>query len=264
MAVDRRARQLERERLMRQAQRRSAAARRQRRIAMVAGGAVTLAVLGTVIGLLASGSGSAKPSATGSPSARPTASPSAAGTPVCQFAVDQQQQGGPGLPPDVKATGSHTATLALQSGTLSGTVRIALSAKAPCTVTSFSHLAGKKFFDGTSCHRLTTQGIYVLQCGDPKGTGSGGPGYTLPDENLSGARYPAGTVAMANTGQPHTGGSQFFLVYKDTQLPPQYTPFGTITAGLDLLQRIAANGTSGPGGDGPPKTPVKIVTFGVS
>lgn len=284
MATNERARQLERDRLRRQAQRRAAAAVRQRRIALIAGGVVTLLVLGTVIGLFVTGSSKSaasqfgstpSPSAPASPAASnpPASSPapsvassSAApvGSKVCSFAADPTGRTGPGIPPDVKATRSHTATIGLTQGALRGNLTVALDAKAPCTVTSFTFLAGKKFFDGTTCHRLTTQGIYVLQCGDPKGDGTGGPGYTIPDENLTGATYPAGTVAMANTGKPHTGGSQFFLVYKATQLPPQYTPFGTITKGIDVLNKIAANGTSSSSGDGPPKTPVKITTFRVS
>jgi len=284
VATNERARQLERDRLRRQAQRRAAAAARQRRIALIAGGVVTLLVLGTVIGLFVTGSSKSaasqfgstpSPSAPASPAASnlPASSPapsvassSAApvGSKVCSFAADPTGRAGAGLPPDVKATGSHTATIGLTQGALRGNLTVALDAKAPCTVTSFTFLAGKKFFDGTTCHRLTTQGIYVLQCGDPKGDGTGGPGYTIPDENLTGATYPAGTVAMANTGKPHTGGSQFFLVYKATQLPPQYTPFGTITKGLDVLKMIAAKGTASTGVDGPPKTPVKITTFRVS
>ena len=130
-----------------------------------------------------------------------------------------------------------------------GTIIVALDGKhAPHTVNSFSFLASKGYFTNTPCHRLTTSGIFVLQCGDPTGSGSGGPGYTLPDENLKGATYPAGTVAMANTGQPHTGGSQFFFVYANTNLPPQYTPFGHVTAGLDVLTRIAKAGTNNANG----------------
>ncbi|NUS42428.1 MAG: peptidylprolyl isomerase [Mycobacteriaceae bacterium] len=135
----------------------------------------------------------------------------------------------------------------------------AFADKAPCTTNSLHYLAEHKYFDGTRCHRLTTKGIYVLQCGDPTGTGTGGPGYSFPDENLAGATYPAGTVAMANAG-PNTNGSQFFLVYRDTQLPPNYTPFGRITGGLDVLNRIAAEGNdeaNGPG-DGHPRKPVVI------
>jgi peptidyl-prolyl cis-trans isomerase B (cyclophilin B) len=146
--------------------------------------------------------------------------------------------------------------------------------KTPHTVNSFKYLADKKFFDNTKCHRLTTSGIFVLQCGDPKGDGTGGPGYTIPDENLTGlgkagadgtVTYPAGTVAMANTGQPHTGGSQFFLVYKDTKLPPQYTPFGTMdSTGLSVVKKVAQAGVSGGGTDGAPKTAVTVTKAAVA
>jgi peptidyl-prolyl cis-trans isomerase B (cyclophilin B) len=148
-----------------------------------------------------------------------------------------------------------------------GTIVVTLDGKnAPHTVNSFAFLAGKHFFDNSPCHRLTTSGIYVLQCGDPTGTGTGGPGYTIPDENLNGATYPAGELAMANTGQPHTGGSQFFFCYANTQLPPQYTPFGKVVQGLSILKKIAAAGSdnsNGPG-DGKPKQPVMIESFTVT
>ncbi|MFB7236333.1 peptidylprolyl isomerase [Streptomyces sp. NPDC056202] len=161
------------------------------------------------------------------------------------------------------------ATYAMALKTNEGDITITMdAAKTPRTVNSFSHLAGKKYFDGTKCHRLTTSGIFVLQCGDPKGDGTGGPGYTIPDENLdalgkAGAdgsvTYPAGTVAMANTGQPGSGGSQFFLVYKDTKLPPSYTPFGKIdAAGLQVVQDVAEAGVAGGAGDGAPKKAVTI------
>ncbi len=132
------------------------------------------------------------------------------------------------------------------------TVRM-LTNQAPCTTFSFRFLASKGYYNQTHCHRLTTQSIYVLQCGDPTGTGAGGPGYSFNDENLAGATYPAGTVAMANAG-PNTNGSQFFFVWKNTTLPPLYTPFGTVIGGMNVLQRIAAAGDdqqNGPG-DGYP------------
>lgn len=147
------------------------------------------------------------------------------------------------------------------------------AAKAPQTVNSFKFLADKGFFDHTRCHRLTTMGIYVLQCGDPTASannpgGAGGPGYALPDENLKAfgkadgqgvVTYPAGTVAMANSG-PNTGGSQFFLVYKDSPLQPNYTPFGTLSDdGLKVLDKIAKAGeNSGGQGDGAPNATVVI------
>jgi peptidyl-prolyl cis-trans isomerase B (cyclophilin B) len=131
---------------------------------------------------------------------------------------------------------------------------------APLTVNAIAALAQKNYFDNTICHRLTTEGIFVLQCGDPTGTGTGGPGFNIPDENLPEAvenNYPAGTVAMANAG-PGTSGSQFFLVYQDTTLGPDYTIWGSITSGLDILQTIASAGVVDGGADGAPVTGVTI------
>ena len=144
-----------------------------------------------------------------------------------------------------------------------GTIKIHLfTSAAPCTVNSFRFLAAKKYFDGTHCHRLTTSGIFVLQCGDPFGDGSGGPGYMYQDENLVGATYKAGTVAMANAG-PDTNGSQFFITYKDTTLKPLYTPFGVVVSGLDLVRKVAAYGSdnSNGSGDGHPKRSVYFKTL---
>lgn len=145
-----------------------------------------------------------------------------------------------------------------------------LGAKAPITVTSIAALANAGYYNKSLCHRLTTEGIFVLQCGDPTASGSGSPtGWTgYIDENLpkAGAKnYPAGTVAMANSG-PKTNGSQFFLVYQDTQLGPDYTIWGKITKGLDLVQKVGAVGAyqmSGTqamyAGDGYPIQTVEIV-----
>lgn len=133
-------------------------------------------------------------------------------------------------------------------------------ALAPLTVNAIAALAQKNYFDNTICHRLTTEGIFVLQCGDPTGTGTGGPGFNIPDENLPQPKennYPAGTVAMANAG-PGTSGSQFFLVYQDTTLGPDYTIWGSITSGLDILQTIASAGVVDGGADGAPLTGVTI------
>jgi peptidyl-prolyl cis-trans isomerase B (cyclophilin B) len=191
-----------------------------------------------------------------------------------------------GMPSDPKPTPSTgTVTVTLQTG--QGDIPMELDrTEAPCTVQSFVHLAQKGYFDATTCHRLTSDPtLKVLQCGDPTGTGEGGPGYTIPDENPKNLKaapttaplqqgetapdvYPAGTIAMANTGQPNSGGSQFFLVYGDTQLPPQYAVFGTVNAaGMTTLNKIAAGGIT-PGTDpqtgaptdtdGKPKLPVNI------
>jgi len=139
--------------------------------------------------------------------------------------------------------------LALMHTTQGLIVVQALTAKAPCTTYSFRFLAQRNYFNGTHCHRLTLQGIFVLQCGDPTGTGSGGPGYRFNDENLAGATYPAGTVAMANAG-PNTNGSQFFICWKDTQLPPLYSPWGRVIGGMSVLRKIAAAGDDSQNGPG--------------
>lgn len=152
-------------------------------------------------------------------------------------------------------------TLTLQTNC--GDVVISTQPKAaPQTVNSMLWLAQEGFFDNTLCHRLTTSGIYVLQCGDPTASGSGGPGYQLPDENLpkeGGVNYPAGTVAMANSGA-NTAGSQFFLVYKDTTLPAGYTIWGEVTKGLDIVKRVADAGVIDGGSDGGPVQPIGIVS----
>ena len=124
-----------------------------------------------------------------------------------------------------------------------GDIVIALNPKAPQTVTNISTLANAGYYNKSLCHRLTTEGLFVLQCGDPTASGSGSPtgwkGYANENLPKAGAKnYPAGTVAMANSG-PGTNGSQFFLVYADTQLGPNYTIWGKITKGLDLVKKIA-------------------------
>jgi peptidyl-prolyl cis-trans isomerase B (cyclophilin B) len=134
---------------------------------------------------------------------------------------------------------------------------------APLTVISMSYLANKGFFDNSPCHRVTNQGIFVLQCGDPSGKGFGGPAYTAPDENLPkgiGNIYPAGSVAMANSG-PNTNGSQFFIIYDDnSRLAPNYTLWGRVIKGLEIVKAVAAMGSdnSHPAGGGVPNQPITI------
>jgi peptidyl-prolyl cis-trans isomerase B (cyclophilin B) len=139
-------------------------------------------------------------------------------------------------------------------------------AAAPMTTTAMTYLAKQGYFNQTLCHRLTTAGIFVLQCGDPTATGLGGPNWQpYRDENLPiGATndYPEGIVAMANSG-PNTNGSQFFFVYADTTLPPAYTRWGTIIKGLDIVKAIAAQGTTTGTQDGPPKQTVAIEAVSV-
>ena len=259
-----RERKLARARVQRQAARRAAQRARARRRSAIAGAVIaTLAVVSGVALLgvqLAGGDGQRRSAPGSTPSA--TAS-TAAGT--CSYPPSPKQPGvtsrNVGLPSTdpVDRRSTYTATLRTNRGTI--TLRLN-AAKAPCTVNSFVFLAGKRYFDGTPCHRLTSAGLFVLQCGDPSGTGSGGPGYSFRDENLEGATYRAGTVAMANSG-PDTNGSQFFLVYKDTDLAPSYTPFGSVISGLSVLQAIAKEGSTPPG-DGKPKRPVTIQRFTVA
>ena len=149
--------------------------------------------------------------------------------------------------------------------TSAGTIGLTLDgATTPCTVNSFVSLAEQGYFDDTECHRLTTSGIFVLQCGDPSASGRGGPGYSYADELDGSETYPAGTLAMANAG-PDTNGSQFFLVYADTKLPPSYTVFGQMDeAGLAVVEAIAAKGAVGGGGDGAPAEAVTISSISIS
>lgn len=214
------------------------------------------------------------PAVTASATPSPTASPSPSPAMVdgkCVYTASgtaSKKVTPPPATPDTKA--SYRATIATNRGSI---VIHLLNSGAPCTVNSFVSLAGKKFYDSTHCHRLTTSGIFVLQCGDPTGTGSGGPGYVFANENLNAlklsncpgstqkcATFPAGTVAMANSGGSDTNGSQFFLVYKKTVLPDSYTPFGTIVSGLNIIQNVAKAGSdnSNGTGDGHPKEAVDI------
>jgi peptidyl-prolyl cis-trans isomerase B (cyclophilin B) len=176
--------------------------------------------------------------------------------------------------PQSGAIPTDPAVVSLSLTTNQGPIGLNLdNAKAPCTVNSFVSLAEKGFFDNTHCHRLTTSAdLSVLQCGDPKGDGTGGPGYQFANEYPTNQYvpddpalnnpviYPRGTLAMANAGA-NTNGSQFFLAYKDSLLPPNYTLFGTVDAtGLATLDKIAAAGTSDGSTDGAPKADVVITS----
>ena len=161
-------------------------------------------------------------------------------------------------PPKVKTPfKNRTFTLKTNCGEI---VIEADGVKAPVTVIALAALAKGGFFNQTICHRLTTNNIYVLQCGDPTATGSGGPNFSYRDENLpqaAEANYPAGVVAMANSGA-NTNGSQFFIVYEDTSLPPSYTIWGKVTKGLEIVQSIAKEGVINGKSDGLPKRTIAI------
>jgi peptidyl-prolyl cis-trans isomerase B (cyclophilin B) len=269
-----RQRKLARERYQRQQARRSQRTHRWRVVGIVAG--VSLAVVGLGAGsyVAFAGGGGGKPSAAAAtkPAATPTPAPSASPSPSlaaepatnCVYAASGTAARKVGIPP-AKPHYKGKAYLARVKTNRGTIVLELLNSKATCTVNSFLYLASKKYFNNTPCHRLTTSGIYVLQCGDPTGTGSGGPGYEFATENTAGAQYVQGTVAMANAG-PLTNGSQFFLVYRNsTTLPANYTPFGKIVSGLGIIQNVAKAGSDNSGGigDGHPKEKVTIesITF---
>ncbi|MFT4245236.1 MAG: peptidylprolyl isomerase [Micrococcaceae bacterium] len=150
-----------------------------------------------------------------------------------------------------------------------GTISITMDGKkAPQGVSVFKDLADKKFFNGTKCHRLVTEGIYVLQCGDPDGNGTGGPGFEWgPVENApANNQYKAGDIAVARQADnANSQGSQFFIVYQDSEIPADsaggYSIIGKVTSGLDLVQKAAKQGTQDGSSDGTPKQEVKIENF---
>jgi peptidyl-prolyl cis-trans isomerase B (cyclophilin B) len=244
-------------------------------------GLAVIAVAGLAVGLTlsfavgsgASSSGKPKSTASASASATPSASTVAEPAHHCAYTSTGSAGNKTSMPP---ATPDYNAAYDATINTNLGKVKInLLNSKATCSVNSFVHLASTNFWNGSQCHRMSNSGgLYILQCGDPtaKATtkltcsqsskiGSGGPGYEFASENLTGAKYKAGTLAMANSGSATSNGSQFFLVYKDTTLPAQYTPFGTITAGLDILQKVAKAGYSceyAQSGGGAPKEKVII------
>ncbi len=261
VSSEQRRKQLAREKYLRQQQRR-VQARRKGRIRGAVIATVVAVVLGSV-GAFAAFDNSAKDGKSDKAAGTPTPSPSKAPDPCDKPAKGKPT--GKKWKKEPKVTVDKSATYTMTMHTTCGDIDVAMDAGAtPHTVNSFAFLAKEKFFDHTPCHRLVTQGIYVLQCGDPTGTGTGGPGYTIPDENLDaksvkGGTYPAGTVAMANTGKPHTGGSQFFLVYKDSPLPAKYTPFGKISdAGMKVLKKIAKAGADMTKQQTPPNATVVI------
>lgn len=149
---------------------------------------------------------------------------------------------------DIPNQGTAQATLHLTAGDVELTLD---REQAPCAVNSFLSLAEQGYFDDVACHRLTDVGIFVLQCGDPTETGTGGPGYVFADEVSDDLEYASGTVAMANRGED-TNGSQFFLVWDDSPLDPDYTVFGQMDeAGLDVVRGIAAEGVAAEDGTSP-------------
>jgi peptidyl-prolyl cis-trans isomerase B (cyclophilin B) len=261
-----RQRKLARERMLRQHARRAERDRKTRQITIVA--VICCVVVGLGVGgyFLFAGPGSSKAAAvsatsSATPSAAASASTQAEPATTCSYQASGTAARNVGVPPakpDSKA--SYQATIHTNRGDV---VIDLLNSKATCTVNSFVYLAAKKYFSNTHCQRLSMVDPFVLQCGDPTGTGKGGPGYTFNDENLAGAKYTPGTVAMANSG-PNTNGSQFFIVYKNSPLAPSYTPFGEVVKGLGIIQNVARAGTDNANGAGDEHPKEKVVIESVT
>jgi peptidyl-prolyl cis-trans isomerase B (cyclophilin B) len=270
--------------LQRQLDRRAELAKRRRRnMGIVAALVAALVVTGVVLlgtGVLGGGdddpdaaaAGSSSPAAgqdTAVPSVAAAPSTNADGTVACDYAPADPAGGeiiDVGTPPGADAVPAE-GTVDLAMATNQGDLTLSLDRSiAPCSVHSFAFLAEQKFFDDTPCHRLTTSAsLSVLQCGDPTGSGSGGPGYRMAEEVTEETTYPRGTVAMAKSAAPSSTGSQFFLVYADSQLPPQYTVVGTIDdAGLEVLDAVGEAGVEGGSEDGAPAEAVTIESMALA
>lgn len=222
-------------------------------------------IAGLLLAFLPSGTHKATTSPTKSPTASATPSASTVAEPAhhCTYKAATPVAKKISMPPaSPDYTGSYTATINTNLGDITFNL---LNSKATCTVNSFVHLAEAGYFNNTQCHRMLTSGIYVLQCGDAYATasskltcsstsnvGSGTPGYQYASENLTHTTYPAGVVAMANSGTATSNGSQFFIVYKDSTsgltqngaTAPAYTPFATVSSGLNIVQNVAKGGFS--------------------
>jgi len=274
--------------LERQLERRAAKERKRRIYTIVGSSVAALVVIGAIVATVVvtnrdSGSQTAS-AATSTATSATSAAPSAPGqlpafaAPAtlganCQYPPSTGEKASKqNNPPRTGKVPTDPPQVSASMTTNQGNIGLQLdNAKSPCTVNSFASLAQQGFFNGTPCHRLTTsEGLAVLQCGDPTGQGTGGPGYQFDNEYPTNqfqpddpklqepVVYPRGTLAMANAG-PGTNGSQFFLVYKDSELPPNYTVFGTIDqTGLATLDKIAAAGTADGSQDGKPKDDVQV------
>lgn len=282
MATNQTRREAAKRKLETQQKRRAEQAQKRQRTAIITSASVVVVVVVAVVLLstvgLPGGGGEEtpaaappQPAAAVTPASIPTevaavpVRPEPLRSPVsCEYPADGEPAK-PVQPPggaDVSAEGTVPVTLQTSAGAVPLTLDRTL---APCAVESFVSLTEQGYFDGTSCHRLTTDpGLQVLQCGDPTGTGGGGPGYSFADETFPELSYGRGILAMANSG-PDSNGSQFFMVYGDGGLPPDYTVFGSISPeGLQVLDDIAGQGHDGsldpsPGG-GTPIQPVIIQT----
>ena len=273
-----RQRRIAREKYRRQQQERLARQRQMRKRGLIGASVVLVALVASLLAVFLPSGSPKHPAASASKSATP--SPTATATAVaepahhCSYTAATPVARKVSFPPTTPDyTASYQATINTNLGKITFNL---LNSKATCTVNSFVHLAEAGYFNNTQCHRLVTSGIYVLQCGDPTATattkltcsttsnvGAGTPGYDFASENLTGAKYPAGTVAMANEGTATSNGSQFFIVYKNSTsgLTASYTPFATVSSGLGIVQNVAKDGYScqyAQSGGGAPKKKVII------
>jgi peptidyl-prolyl cis-trans isomerase B (cyclophilin B) len=269
--------------LERQLERRAQQARRRRSLGIIGGSVAAVVVIGVVVAFVVLNHHDDKKStASGDTTTSSAPTPTGPALPAfkanpdlganCQYPPSSEPAAKAAKPPRTGKVPTDPAQVSVSMVTNQGRIGLLLANnESPCTVNSFASLAQQKFFDDTKCHRLTTSpSLGVLQCGDPSADGTGGPGYQFATEYPTDQYppgdpalqqpviYPRGTIAMANSG-PNTNGSQFFLVYKDSQLPPNYTVFGKIQQdGLATLDKIAKGGVAGGGDDGPPASEVTI------
>jgi peptidyl-prolyl cis-trans isomerase B (cyclophilin B) len=273
--------------LERQLERRAERERKRRIYTIIGSTVAAIVVIGAVVATVVitnrdSGSQTASAATTTSAAPTPTAPAAPGQLPAfaapaglgenCEYPASAETASKQVNPPRAGKVPTDPAQVSASMSTTQGNLGLMLdNAKSPCTVNSFASLAQQGFFNETPCHRLTTsESLAVLQCGDPTGQGTGGPGYEFANEYptnqfqpddpklMEPVLYPRGTLAMANAG-PGTNGSQFFLVYRDSQLPPNYTVFGTIDeTGLATLDKIAAAGVAGGAPDGKPAQDVQV------
>jgi len=262
-----------RARLEKEMAERAAAAHKRRQRQAIIGSAIAVVVIAGAAVWIVSALHDDKKKTTASSSTTP------AGTVACTWTPSDSSTGGKikdvGTPPKTAPNvGTELMTMNTNLGKIEATIDLT---KAPCTGASFAYLSSKKFWDNTKCHRLVNEASFkVLQCGDPFATGKGyratdgqgGPSYTMAEENLptdTNNPYPAGSIAMANTGQPGSTGSQFFIVSADTKLPASYTLLGKITTGMDIVQGVVKAGDDGAfkaqAGGGHPKKELDITTL---
>lgn len=263
MPTNQQRREAAKRKLQRQMVHREERARIQRRRLLIAGVIAAVLVVAGGVWLFASvNSSDNAASSTATSSATDTAASSTGPTTPCTFTASGTAARDVKAPTNLSPANSGTVETTVTFA--GGPVTISLDrANAPCAVESFASLASQKFFDDTACHRLTNaETLKILQCGDPSGTGTGGPGYTFADELKGTEKYTTGVVAMGNSGAD-SNGSQFFFVWGDSALDPSYTVLGKVTAGMDVIQAIAKQGVADGSQDGKPKGDATIKTVTV-